>query len=107
MLIMSKQSKAKSKRHHKPHTVHGTEAKVKVIARMPEAKRYVTRNTLLDELHKELYNKRETWGTELISLFYCELWSELDNEVSKQRKSPCKERVHNMIVDIKIHMQYS
>jgi hypothetical protein len=102
--IMSKQSKARAKRHHKPQAQRGTEAR---IARMPEAARYKTRNTLLDELHKELYSKRETWGANLINLLYCELWSELNEEVSKQRKSPCRERVLNIIVDIKIYMHYS
>lgn len=102
---MSKQSRAKSRRHKKKVGT-GAVAPVKVMAvrRMSEYSKYTMLNSLLDDLHRELYKKQNTWGASLINLFYCELWSELTREIEKQRKSKSKENVLNMIVDIKMYI---
>lgn len=102
---MSKQSRARAKRHNHKKKV-GTGAMAPTLAmrmaRMSEPHRYEVRSELLDSLHRELCKKQATWGMEAINLFYCELWSELMKEVSKQRKSKSKERTIQLIIDIKV-----
>lgn len=100
---MSKQSRARAKRHNHKKKV-GTSAMAPVmVRRMSESTRYNILNDMLDSLHEELYKKRMTWGIDAINLFYCELWSELMSIVEKQRKSASKERTLNLIVDIKVY----
>ena len=100
---MSKQSRARAKRHHHKKKV-GTGAMAPVmVRRFSESTRYELLNDMLDTLHQELYKKRMTWGTDVLGLFYCELWSELMAIVKKQRKSPSKERTLKLIVDIKVY----
>ena len=102
---MSKQSRARAKRHNHKKKV-GTSAMAPTLAmrmaRMSEPHRYEIGSELLDSLHRELCKKQETWGMEAINLFYCELWSELMKEISKQRKSKSKEKTIQLIIDIKV-----
>jgi len=101
---MSKQSRARAKRHNKKKVGTGAMAPTLAMrmARMSEPHRYDAMNNLLDSLHKELCKKQATWGMEAINLFYCELWSELMSEIKRQRKSKSKERTIKLIIDIKV-----
>lgn len=102
---MSKKSRAKSKRHNHKRKVGTGAAAPTMIVRlksMNEGNRYSTVQGMLDDLHSELWKKRNTWGMESISLLYCEMWSEIERIVAVQRKSESKERVLKLIVDIKI-----
>ena len=96
---MSKQSRARARRHKKK----GTGMMAPTIIITPTMQYNIMGNNL-DELHRELLKKKDSWGMHLIDLFYCELWSELTECVSSQRKSKSKERVLNMILDVKIQL---
>lgn len=101
---MSKQSRARAKRHNKKKVGTGAMAPTFAMrmARMSEPHRYDAMSDLLDSLHRELCKKQATWGMTPISLFYCELWSELVKEIERQRKSKSKERTLKLIIDIKV-----
>ena len=100
---MSKQSRARAKRHHKKvGTGAAAPTIIRRVQRMNDANKYSTTQTMLDELHKELCKKQSTWGADILNLFYCELWSELAKEISTQRKSKSKEKTLQLIFDIKI-----
>jgi hypothetical protein len=98
---MSKQSRAKSRarKNHKKKVGTGTAATA--IVNMPENKRYRLKHDILDSLHRELVKKIPTWGADMLNLFYCELWTDLEAAVSNQRKSQCKDRVIDMIHHIR------
>lgn len=101
---MSKQSRARAKRHNKKKVGTGAMAPTLAMrmARMSEPHRYEVSSDLLDSLHRELCKKQATWGMEALNLFYCELWSELTKEIARQRKSKSKERTLKLIIDIKV-----
>ena len=100
---MSKQSRARAKRHHKKvGTGAAAPTIIRRVQRMSDTNRYITVQKMLDELHRELCKKQSTWGSETINLFYCELWNELASEISTQRQSKSKERTLQLIVDIKV-----
>jgi hypothetical protein len=102
---MSKQSRAKSKRHnHKKKVGTGAAAPTRVVRlrAMNDGNRYYAVQGMLDDLHSELWKKRNTWGMEIINLLYCEMWSEMEHIIAVQRKSESKERVLKLIVDIKV-----
>lgn len=101
---MSKQSRAKARRHKKKvGTGAAAPTMTYVVRYMSEKEKYHMINSLLNELHHELCKKQTTWGASLINLFYCELWSELAREIESQRKSKSKERTLQLIVDIKVY----
>lgn len=97
---MSKQSRARSRRHKNKK---GTGMAAPII--ITPAMKYELLSTNLDALHHELFKKKDSWGIDLIDLFYCELWHELEERVEAQRKSPSKERVLNMVLEIKVQLQ--
>ena len=100
---MSKQSRARAKRHKKKVGTGAAAPAIMVrVKRMSDNNRYSMVQHLLDELHQELCKKQSTWGTNIINLFYCELWSELANEINSKRQSKSKEKTLQLIVDIKI-----
>lgn len=102
---MSKQSRARARRHNNKKKV-GTEAMAPTmivrVQRMSDSNRYSLMQELLDSLHAELCKKQSTWGTDTMNMFYCELWTELMKQVEMQRKSQAKARTMQLILDIKI-----
>jgi hypothetical protein len=72
------------------------------VQHMSDYNRYAVVQELLDSLHAELCKKQSTWGTDIIHMFYCELWSELMKQVEMQRKSKAKAKTMQLILDIKI-----
>lgn len=77
---MSKQSRAKSRRHKKPTGAVATFERS--IRYMPEDRLYKMLSDLLDELHKALCDRRTFKSREFLDLFYCHLWSDLEYKVA-------------------------
>ena len=80
---MSKQSRAKSRRHKK-----GTGAVAtfeQSIRYMPERRVYNKLADLLNELHKALCDRRTFKSREFIDLFYLRRWDELEQKIAKQK----------------------
>lgn len=100
---MSKQSRLRARRHNKSKKSTNTAATL-TFAQLSEATQFELLHRSLDALHAELYKKQSTWGTDILSLFYCELWSELLQRLEAQRKSQSKERAINMVVNIKCYL---
>lgn len=77
---MSKQSRAKSRRHKK-----GTGAVAtfeQSIRYMPEARLYKMLSELLNELHKALCDRRTFKDNDFLSLFYLRCWNDLEHKVA-------------------------
>ncbi len=78
---MSKQSRAKSRRHHKKPT--GAVATFEQSIRyMPVDRLYKMLSNLFDELHKALCDRRTFSDREYLDMFYCHLWSDLEHKVA-------------------------
>ena len=100
---MSKQSRAKSRRHHNKKKV-GTGATMtfeQSIKLMPENERYFLKTAMLDEIHRELCKKQHSWGSEPLNIFFCELWTDLEQVVMAHRNSKGKMRLLELINCIK------
>ena len=100
---MSKQSRAKARRHHNKKKV-GTGATMtfeQSLKLMPENERYFLETAMLDEIHKELCKKQQSWGATPLSLFFCALWTDLEGVIMAQRNSKCKRRLLELINCIK------
>ena len=104
---MSKQSRAKSRRHKK---ATGAKAPVMTfeerVAIMDEATKYYIKSHLKDELHDILCARQKYWGYEPISLFYCECWWQLAELVKDKRNSKSKTRVLEILRDLKVLNKY-
>lgn len=109
---MSKQSRAKSRARRESHAKRksqGTGATVafaRTIRYMPEAERFHTKSTLMDELHKSLCDRR-TFDTEFLSLFYCHLWSDLEMKlISMNSSSKNRMKALDLVTKIKAFYDY-
>lgn len=93
---MSKQSRAKSRRHKK-----GTGAVAtfeQSIRYMPEHRVYNKLAEMLNELHKVLCDRRTFKSREFLDLFYLRRWSELEHKIArKQSVSESRERALELI----------
>ena len=79
---MSKQSRAKSRRHKR-----GTNAVAtfeQSIRYMPEDRAYKKLTELLNELHKALCDRRTFKSREFIDLFYLRRWNDLEQKIVRQ-----------------------
>lgn len=82
---MSKQSRAKSRRHKKPTGAVATfEHQIRY---MPEDRLYKMLSELMDELHKVLCDRRTFKDSEFLSLFYCHSWSDLEFKVATKNST--------------------
>lgn len=102
---MSKQSRAKSRRHKK-----ATGAKAPTFAetvnRMDEATKYYVKSKMKDELHDILCARQKTRGNEPLNLFYCERWWTLAEEVLGKRSSKSRARALEILNDLKVFYNY-
>lgn len=93
---MSKQSRAKSRRHKK-----GTGAVAtfeQSIRYMPEHRVYNKLADLLNELHKALCDRRTFKSREFIDLFYLRRWDDLEKMIaSKPSASENREKALELI----------
>ena len=93
---MSKQSRAKSRRHKK-----GTGAVAtfeQQIRYMPEDRVYKMLANTLNELHKALCDRRTFKSREFIDLFYLRRWSDLEKKIAlKSSISENRERALELI----------
>ena len=88
---MSKQSRAKSRarRKHRGTGSVATMTFAQSISMMPEAERFDLKSTLMDQLHKILCDHRVFKDNKFLSLFYSNLWIDLEREVAmKNSTSP-------------------
>ena len=77
---MSKQSRAKSRRHKKPTGAVATFEKS--IRYMPEDRMYKMLGETMDELHKALCDRRTFKDREFLDLFYLRRWGELESKIA-------------------------
>lgn len=77
---MSKQSRAKSRRHKKPTGAVATFERS--IRYMPEDRLYKMLGELLNELHKVLCDRRTFKKYDFLSMFYLREWDNLEYEVA-------------------------
>lgn len=97
---MSKQSRAKSRRHKKPTGAVATFEKS--IRYMPEDRLYKMLSELLDELHKALCDRRTFKSREFLDMFYCHLWSDLEYKVAiKHSNSDNRVKVLELIPKVR------
>ena len=98
---MSKQSRAKSRRHKK-----GTGAVAtfeKSIRYMPEDRLYKMLSELLDELHKALCDRRTFKSRQYLDLFYLRHWNDLEYEVAlKNSNSDNRVKALELIPKIRV-----
>ena len=82
---MSKQSRAKSRRHKK-----GTGAVAtfeQSIRYMPEDRLYKMLSGMLNELHKALCDRRTFKDNDFLSLFYLRHWNDLEYKVALKKSA--------------------
>ena len=77
---MSKQSRAKSRRHKKPTGAVATFERS--IRYMPEDRLWKMLQETLDELHRALCDRRTFKKRAFLDMFYAQSWSELEREVA-------------------------
>lgn len=77
---MSKQSRAKSRRHKKPTGAVATFEQS--IRYMPEDRLYKMLGNLLNELHKALCDRRTFKEHDFLSMFYLREWDDLEYKVA-------------------------
>lgn len=98
---MSKQSRAKSRRHKKPTGAVATFERS--IRYMPEHKLYDLKEEILNSLHKALCDRRVFKDHEFLELFNSRLWSDLERKVAMKRSTSDKiDEVLNLIPKVKI-----
>lgn len=98
---MSKQSRAKSRARRKAKgTGSAAVSFVQTVRYMPEAERFYTKSTILDELHKVLCDRR-SFDNGILGLFYCELWTDLEDIVLAKRGSKNRTKALELLVKIK------
>ena len=97
---MSKQSRAKSRRHKKPTGAVATFEKS--IRYMPDNRLYKMLGELLDELHKALCDRRTFKDSEYINLFCLRRWDDLEVKVSiKSSTSNNREKALELIPKVR------
>lgn len=102
---MSKQSRAKARARRKSQGTGAAVAFARTINHMPEADRFYTKSVLLDELHKVLCDRR-TFSNDILGLFYCELWTDIEDVVMSKRDSKNRTKALELLVKIKAFYNY-
>lgn len=102
---MSKQSRAKSRARRKSRGTGAAVAFARTVNHMPEAERFYTKSVILDELHKVLCDRR-TFDNSILGLFYCELWTDLEDVVLSKRDSKNRAKAIELLVKIKAFYNY-
>ena len=77
---MSKQSRAKSRRHKKGTNTVATFDQT--IRYMPESRLYKMLGDLMDELHNALCDRRTFKDRVFLDMFYCHCWNDLEGKVA-------------------------
>ena len=77
---MSKQSRAKSRRHKKPTGAVATFERS--IRYMPEHKLYDMKYEIMNSLHKALCDRRTFRNPEFLELFNSRMWNDLEFKVA-------------------------
>ena len=97
---MSKQSRAKSRRHKKPTGAVATFEQS--IRYMPEDRLYKMLAEILDDLHKSLCDRRTFKSRKFLDLFYLRFWDDLEKEVMlKPSASDNRTKVLELIPKVK------
>lgn len=82
---MSKQSRAKSRRHKKPTGAAATfEHNIRY---MPEDRLWKMLQEILDELHAALCDRRTFKKCTFLEMFYCQNWSDLEREIAMKNST--------------------
>lgn len=102
---MSKQSRAKSRARRKAQGTGAAVAFANTIRHMPEADRFRTKSAVLDELHKVLSDRR-TFSNSILGLFYCELWTDLEDIILAKRDSKNRTKALELLAKIKVFYNY-
>lgn len=98
---MSKQSRARSRRHKKPTGAVATFERS--IRYMPEHKLYDMKYEMLNTLHKALCDRRIFKDHEFLELFNSRLWSDLERKVATKHSTSDKiASVLDLIPKVKI-----
>ena len=82
---MSKQSRAKSRRHKKPTGAVATFEQS--IRYMPDDRLYKMLGELMNELHKALCDRRTFKNRKFLDLFYLRHWNDLEYEVAMKNSN--------------------
>ena len=102
---MSKQSRARSRRHKK-----GTGAAAvtfeQFIRYMPEVEKSHLKDKIMDELHTILCDHRTTWGGKFLGMFYCHLWTDLEDNVASQNPGTNRTKALELIAKVKAFYDY-
>lgn len=85
---MSKQSRAKSRRHKKPTGAVATFERS--IRYMPEDRLYRMLSEILDDIHKSLCDRRTFKDRKFLDLFYLRHWNNLEREVAMKNSNSDK-----------------
>ena len=103
---MSKQSRAKSRARRKSvGTGSAAVSFAQTIRYMPEAERFYTKSVILDELHRVLSDRR-TFDSNVLGLFYCELWTDIEDIVISKRGSKNRTKALELLVKVKAFYNY-
>lgn len=102
---MSKQSRAKSRARRKAQGTGAAVAFANTVRHMPEADRFRTKSVILDELHKVLSDGR-TFSKSILGLFYCELWTDIEDIVLAKRDSKNRTKALELLAKVKAFYNY-
>ena len=102
---MSKQSRAKSRARRKAQGTGAAVAFANTIRHMPEADRFHTKSAILDELHRVLSDRR-SFDNGILGLFYCELWTDIEERVLAKRDSKNRTKALELLTKIKVFYNY-
>lgn len=98
---MSKQSRARSRRHKKPTGAVATFERS--IRYMPEDRLYKMLGELLNELHKALCDRRTFKEHSFLSMFYLREWDDLEYKVAiKNSASDNRAKALELIPKIRV-----
>ena len=102
---MSKQSRAKSRRHKKPTGAVATfEHQIRY---MPEDRLYKMLGNLMNELHKALCDRRTFKDNEFLSLFYLRFWNDLERKIAlKNSASDNRTKALELIPKIRVIFEH-
>ena len=97
---MSKQSRAKSRRHKKPTGAVATFEKS--IRYIPEPRLYKMLGEIMNDLHKALCDRRTFKDREYLDLFYLRYWDDLEYKIAvKSSTSNNREKALELIPKIR------
>ena len=102
---MSKQSRAKTRARRKRQGTGAAVVFANTIRHMPEADRFRTKSVILDELHKVLSDGR-TFNKSILGLFYCELWTDIEDIVFAKRDSKNRTKALELLAKVKAFYNY-